>query len=93
MAEHGRRVANRLTRIGWRGYVLPILRIGQGFSLTDQHLLICSSACAKFVPIDQPNNTVVTGLQFGSPLRIVTANRGGTVRENASYLLDGRALS
>ena len=42
--------------------------------------------------VDHPDYLVLPGLIFGCPLRIVPANRGGTIPENAGNILDGCAL-
>src|SRR5215469_16367472 len=42
--------------------------------------------------VNQPNHSVLSGLEFRSPLGIVPADCGGAVRENTCYLLDGCAL-
>ena len=42
-----------------------------------------------FCAVDFPNQVVLEALILGRPLRIVTADYGGTVPENASNFLDG----
>src|SRR5271166_3709628 len=42
--------------------------------------------------VDFPDQVVLEALILGCPLRIVTADRSGTIPENAGDLLDGPAL-
>ena len=42
---------------------------------------------------DQPNHPVLMGLKFRIPFGIVLADRGGAVREDPCYFLDGPTVS
>jgi glycosyltransferase involved in cell wall biosynthesis len=42
--------------------------------------------------VDFPDQVVLEALILGCPLRIVTADYGGAIPENAGDLLDGPAL-